>query len=452
MNFASGHRQEDRLQEETEPVFSVTDYLLLVKNKIDNLYVNIQGEISEFSAWGSGAFLTLQDKETKDIMKCFIYNDTIHKSDILPEEGAEVKISGKPWINKKRGELSFTITSISPIGEGALRQAYLARKKRLEEKGYFDESTKKLIPKYISKIALLTSKSGDGKVDFIEQLGNYGFKIFFKSVRVEGLAATESVVEGIEFFNKSNLTLDLIVITRGGGGFESLQAFDSEEIALAIHSSRIPIMTAIGHRQDVTIAQLVADKAANTPTDAAKIIRTPWDEAKNEIISYRKNIFSSFRKKVIDYENNLNNLWKSNVNLFKFKILSNKKNLREMNKSIRNSFKFFIKNRQNVFTQFKTSFILFRKELKRNHRVIFEESDLLRADSKKWLVNVKRRIEEEKNKLETSNPLKRLEQGYSIVYNNQKKVIKSADTIRKDEIITIRFNKGRVLSRVEEKI
>ena len=153
---------------------------------------------------------------------------------------------------------------------------------------------KRSLPKFCQKIGLITSKYGKGaKPDFEKHLGNFGFEIYFYDVRVEGMFAITEIVKALHWFNEYMPDLDAIVLIRGGGSWESLQAFNSEEVARAIFGSKIPVISGIGHESDITIADLVADLRSSTPTDAAKILNEHWKLASEKIYEYEKNLVST---------------------------------------------------------------------------------------------------------------------------------------------------------------
>jgi exodeoxyribonuclease VII large subunit len=183
---------------------------------------------------------------------------------------------------------------IELVGEGLLKKAYEELKKKLEAEGLFAPERKKPLPKFIHKIGLITSHQGAAIGDFISNIGNYGYKIKFYDSRVEGKQAIFELREALKWFNENMPDLDVVVLVRGGGSLESLQAFNTEALVREIANSTIPVLAGIGHEQDVTLAALAADKMVSTPTAAALEIRKAWDEAVYQIERDEKNILNIF--------------------------------------------------------------------------------------------------------------------------------------------------------------
>ncbi|HEX9722096.1 MAG TPA: exodeoxyribonuclease VII large subunit [Candidatus Paceibacterota bacterium] len=257
-------------------VYSVAQCVGQINEAVGRLgVVRVRGEISALSqSRGAMAFFDLKDASGKEyVLQCSIFGWSFSKYKHFLEDGLEVVVHGKLKVYEKRGSLSFIADSIEPSGEGAWRKAFEELKKRLGAKGYFDESRKRQLPLYIQKIGLITSEDGQALHDFRQNLGNYGFSILLYPVWVEGDKAEASIVKALQWFNKNKPDMDALVLIRGGGGFENLKVFNSEKIADAIVSSRIPVITGIGHEKDESIADYVADKHLSTPTAVAAFLK-----------------------------------------------------------------------------------------------------------------------------------------------------------------------------------
>jgi len=256
-----------------EKIFTVSEFLEFLNNILTPCQATIKGEVGErIDSYPGYTFFNLLDKK-KSILKCFAFKEVISGLGIPLEPGMEIKVTGYPEIRKNRGELKFQIQRIELIGEGVLKKQYEILKKRLEAAGYFAPERKKPIPEFCENIGLITSEYGKGaKKDFLTHLGNFGFKVFFYDVRVEGSFSLYEIIEAIRWFNTNLPYIDVLVLTRGGGDWESLSPFNSEEIVKTIFASKIPIITGIGHENDQTLADLAADFRASTPTHAAKVL------------------------------------------------------------------------------------------------------------------------------------------------------------------------------------
>jgi len=265
----------------------------------------VHGEIAEVSVRDRYAFFRLKDISGKDCsIECFIGWQRYDRFGHLLQDGLEVVISGEPGIYKT-GRFRIDVTEIEPIGEGALRRAFEALKKKLDEKGFFATERKRPVPEIVENIGLITSESGAAIHDFVTNLGNYGFRIFFLDVFVEGDYADASITEALVNLGRRSDLLDVIVLIRGGGSMESLKAFNSESVAEAIFASRVPVITGVGHEKDETIADYVADIRCSTPTAVAALLRNnrqallqKIDDHADYAVSAMEEILESYRSRI----------------------------------------------------------------------------------------------------------------------------------------------------------
>ncbi|HAL63823.1 MAG TPA: exodeoxyribonuclease VII large subunit [Clostridiales bacterium] len=231
----------------------------------------IKGEISNFKEHYSGhLYITLKDDG--GVLKAVMFKSAAQTLTFRPEDGMKVLARGRIGVYEQSGTYQLYINEMTPDGVGELYIAYEKLKKRLAEEGLFDDSAKKPIPKYPEKIGVVTATTGAAVRDIINVITRrypYCEIIIYPSL-VQGAGAKENIVEAIEYFNKHNLC-DTLIVGRGGGSIEDLWAFNEEEVARAIYASKIPIISAVGHETDFTIADFVADLRAPTPSAAAEI-------------------------------------------------------------------------------------------------------------------------------------------------------------------------------------
>ncbi|MFC2130987.1 exodeoxyribonuclease VII large subunit [Bacteroidota bacterium] len=234
--------------------------------------VSIQGEISNFKAHSSGhRYFTLKDEGAQ--ISCLMWRS--RTLNFQPADGMKVIITGKITVYPPRGNYQVECFSIKPVGQGDLYLAYEALKEKLEEQGYFDEDRKRAIPELPMRIGVSTSPTGAAIKDILSTIERRfpACKIYFRPTLVQGDGSAEDIVRAISELNK--LPLDVIIIGRGGGSLEDLWAFNMEITANAIFNSKIPVVSAVGHETDFTIADFVADARAATPTAAAEMV-TPF--------------------------------------------------------------------------------------------------------------------------------------------------------------------------------
>lgn len=231
----------------------------------------IKGEISNFKEHYSGhLYITLKDDG--GVLKAVMFKSAAMSLTFKPEDGMKVLARGRIGVYEQSGTYQLYINEMTPDGVGELYIAYEKLKKRLAEEGLFDEKNKKPIPKYPEKIGVVTATTGAAVRDIINVITRrypYCEIIIYPSL-VQGAGAKENIVEAIEYFNEHNLC-DTLIVGRGGGSIEDLWAFNEEEVARAIYASKIPIISAVGHETDFTIADFCADLRAPTPSAAAEI-------------------------------------------------------------------------------------------------------------------------------------------------------------------------------------
>jgi exodeoxyribonuclease VII large subunit len=254
---------------------SVSQYLEVVNATLATIppeAVVIEGEIADYRlAQDKWITFLLKDEVTGDKLPCFATS-----FQRLPPgaDGMRVRVQGAARLNGKFGKFSLNITALEPVGEGALKQAYEALKRSLEAEGLFAAARKRSLPKYPQTVGLITSKEAAAYGDFLRILNNRqpGLHVIHINTQVQGQFAVSQIVQAFTQLNA--LTgpnrPEVIILTRGGGAFEELHAFNDEQVARAIYSSSIPVLVGVGHERDETLADFVADVRASTPSNAAE--------------------------------------------------------------------------------------------------------------------------------------------------------------------------------------
>lgn len=420
-----------------EKVYSVSEFIDFINELLVPGRAIVQGEVNQIKSMNNYTFFTLVDKNEEAVLNCFVWQSKLSSFGVELKEGLELKVEGFPKIFKRKGGFNFEVERIGLVGEGALKQAFEALKKKLVIDGYFELERKKLIPKYIQRIGLITSAYGDAKNDFLTHLGKFGFKICFYNVRVEGLYAIDEITSAIRWYNENMADVEALVLTRGGGSLESLQPFNSEAIAKAIFASKIPIITAIGHENNETIADLVADIYASTPTDAARILSDPWRQAQDLLSSYETNIVTILKGKYVNMEEKLT-AFRSNFVFAINKVISFKK------ERIESLEKVLILSFRRIIDKIKSQVLTLRQSVGNQENTLFKEIN-------RWFRGLQVRLDNVNQRLKLSDPTGRLKQGYSIVFNVGNRVIKSSRQIKVNEEIFLKFYEGGATTRVEKK-
>jgi exodeoxyribonuclease VII large subunit len=242
----------------------------LLEDHLD--FVWVEGEISNFSTPASGHYyMVLKDEKAQ--IRAVMFRLQARYLKFLPENGMKVIAQGKITVYAPRGEYQIILDYLEPMGVGALALAFEQLKKKLASQGIFDEAVKKPLPFLPQRVAVITSPTGAAVRDFLKIIRRRfaNIEIVIVPVRVQGNEATADMVKALDLVNRQ-LNVDVIVLTRGGGSLEDLWAFNQEKLALAIRSSHIPVVSAVGHEIDLTIADLAADLRAPTPSAAAELL------------------------------------------------------------------------------------------------------------------------------------------------------------------------------------
>lgn len=252
-------------------VLTVSEFLNALNETMGFAFpeVVVQGEVSSFKVnQGKWVFFDVKDQEST--LGCFM---TLYQLKTPLEDGMQVRVIGTPKLTKW-GKFSFTVKRVELAGEGALKRAFLLLQKKLNDEGLFAPERKRPLPQYPKSIGLVASGQSAAYADFIKILSQRwgGLNIQLADVQVQGAAAPDQVVNAIRQFNEAADPVDVLVVIRGGGSLEDLQAFNTEDVARAIAGSRIPTIVGVGHEVDVSLADMAADVRAATPTDAARIV------------------------------------------------------------------------------------------------------------------------------------------------------------------------------------
>ncbi len=256
-------------------IFGVTEVNQLVKLLLDNepmlQNVAVRGELSNYKVYPSGHhYFTLKDAEGS--LRCVMFKGSAVKLRFRPENGMKVIVQGRITVFPRDGAYQLYCNTLTPEGAGDLALAFEQLKQKLYAEGLFDPDHKKPLPRYPEKIAIITSSAGAAVHDMIRILRRrYPLaKVILLPVRVQGAEAPPEIVGAIRYANRWQVA-DLIITGRGGGSMEDLWAFNDERVARAIYESELPVISAVGHEPDVTIADFVADARASTPSNAAEI-------------------------------------------------------------------------------------------------------------------------------------------------------------------------------------
>lgn len=259
------------VKEQIQPIFSVSDFVAVVNQTFEYAYptVEVEGEVASFKI-NQGKFIFFDIKDKGASIGCFM---TVWQMRVPIEDGMKVIVSASPKLTQW-GKFSLTVKSVRPSGEGSIKKSFELLKAKLEDEGLFSADRKRQLPKIPQRIAVISSTQAAGYADFIKILSDRwgGVKIEVAHTQVQGVDAPDQIIRAINYFNQQELLPEVLVIVRGGGSADDLAAFNDELLARAIASSRIPTLVGVGHEVDESLADLVADVRASTPSNAAQIL------------------------------------------------------------------------------------------------------------------------------------------------------------------------------------
>ena len=270
----------------------------LLEGSLSDIWVI--GEISNFHHHPSSGHMYFTLKDTRCEMRCAMFRGNNLHLKFKPSDGMEVRLFGSVTVYEQRGQVQLKVSRMVPAGLGDLFKAFEAMKKSLRDEGIFDEDHKKTIPKFPNNIGIVTSGSGAALQDIINVLNRRAphVDILIRSTKVQGEGAAQDISNAIHELNKFGL-VDVIIVGRGGGSIEDLWAFNEEIVARTIFESNIPIISAVGHETDFTIADFVSDLRAPTPSAAAELSCDSSNDILNRY-SELKNIMSRIVQGTID--------------------------------------------------------------------------------------------------------------------------------------------------------
>lgn len=269
--------------------FSVSDFVALTNQTLEYAYPSVEviGEVSGFKV-NQGKFVFFDIKDEGASVGCFMMLFSLR---VALEDGMKVVVTAQPKLTQW-GKFSLTVRSVQPVGEGSLKRSFELLKAKLDKEGLFKPERKRPLPELPSRIGVISSTGAAGYGDFIKILEERwgGLQVDVAHTQVQGATAAEQIVRAMQYFNESAEPRDAIVIVRGGGSLDDLSTFNDEVLVRAIASSRLPVMTGIGHEDDVSLADLAADRRASTPSNAAQIL---VPDRREFIASLKSSIFSA---------------------------------------------------------------------------------------------------------------------------------------------------------------
>lgn len=392
-------------------VYSVSSVNQYIKNMFSNEYalsvLFVKGEISNCKYHSSGhIYFSLKDEASQ--LTCVMFRGDRRGLDFRMENGQEVIVGGSINVYERDGKYQLYAKKILSVGDGLLSERYEQLKKKLEQAGYFDEDRKLPIPSYVQRVGIVTAKTGAAVQDMIQIASrrNPYVQLFLYPAKVQGEGAAETIVAGIDYLDEFGV--DVIIIGRGGGSMEDLWAFNEETVAEAVYRCRTPVISAVGHETDYTIADYVADLRAPTPSAAAELAVYDAGQVLRDLYSYKDRMARCILSQVEDQRDRMD---------------AAEGRLRYLNP-------------QNQLLQKRQQMIDLEERMQRMMLQTLKDKKHLFA-----LLS---------GRLDAQSPLKRLSEGYAYVADGQGQILDSVKKVKPEDKIKLTLADGTIRARVED--
>ncbi|WP_128896717.1 exodeoxyribonuclease VII large subunit [Longirhabdus pacifica] len=434
-------------------VWSIKDLTKYIKSALeqDAMLQNvwIEGEISNFTHHSSGhMYFTLKDKASR--VRCIMFSSHNRRLSFMPKEGSNVLAKGSVSVFERDGQYQFYVTQMQPAGLGTLHMQFEQLKLKLDGEGLFKAEAKKAIPSMPTSVGVITSPTGAAIRDIMITLHRRfpSIPVLLYPVQVQGVQAAPSIAHAIKKMNEIS-EVDVIIVGRGGGSLEELWAFNEETVARAIFQSHIPIISAVGHETDFTISDFVSDLRAATPTAAAELAvphRQEWMKHTNHLLKrLHKGLYFSIQKS----RDRLRTMQRSPffVHPQKNLLLNHTQRLDRMTVQLHHSMETTLKHKHAKLMKMEHDILKQSPHVKIS--VSTEKLNLLkqRLHSKinAVLTNEKQQLVTAMKQLDALSPLKVMDRGFSIVYEEKNNnIIKSIQQVQPGDMVKVKLLDGQL--------
>ncbi len=416
----------------------------------------VEGEISNFRDAQSGhLYFTLKDEKAQ--VKCVCFRSTAQRLKFRPEDGLKARVRGSISVYEARGEYQIYVENIEPVGLGALQLAFEQLKKKLAAEGLFNLERKKLLPMLPLRIGVITSPRAAALRDLLRILRRRfpNVRVMIYPVRVQGEGAAEDIVDALKFFNSrgaAHSPVDVVILARGGGSLEDLWAFNEEAVARAIFASVIPIVSAVGHETDFTIADFVADVRASTPSHAAEIVLQTRDAFDTRISQLQVSMVERIRYLIIHRQQRLHELMRDPAfRRAEDLVRQYRQRADELALRLGDALRGKLELLRARFTEARARVVAYDLRARLGAMRLRSEhgASNLQMRIDRFLVAKRQRFERLVLQLEERSPLRVLDRGYAIIYDSVGRVVRSAEQVAAGSEISVRLARGRLIADVK---
>ncbi len=438
-----------------ERILTVSEVNRIARQHLESLHVKVMGEVSRLNT-GYPYFVYLDLRDPEALLPAIIPKYDFLNLDFSLEEGMLVVVEGTLTLFEKQGKYQIRAERIRPFGEGEIQRRIEALKRKLAVEGLFDDSLKKPLPVFAERIGVVTSPRGAAVRDVTVTLGKRfpPARVFIRGVLVQGPQAVEEIVGALEFFDRV-FPVDVVILARGGGSLQDLEPFNSEQVARAISKMSVPVITGIGHEPDITIADLVADHRASTPTGAAQAAVPD----KAEVLSSLEKTYSVAVKRVFS----IINAWSFRLGMLVSRPVFTRPNLM-LEKFIqiweRDAQILYESPSRGIQTSAERIRAVLASSVFKRPRIIFSGYERkLESAVPSLLSSAKRDVSKNEEaflrlraKLEALNPTAILKRGYSITFSKKdNRIIRSPVEVERGDEIRVVLSEGAIGAQVTEK-
>jgi exodeoxyribonuclease VII large subunit len=436
-------------------IFTVTELNAAIGRLLGREFSDIwvAGEISGVKLASSGHYyFTLKERDSQ--LRCVLFRSAHRYLRFKPQDGLAVVARGHLDIYEARGEYQLQVEFLEPQGHGALQLAFEQLKKKLADEGLFDEARKKPLPKYPRRIGIVTSPQGAAIRDMLQILSRRfpGLHIRLYPAQVQGDGSIEDVCRGIQYFSRTDWA-EVMIVGRGGGSIEDLWTFNEEAVARAIAASKVPVVSAVGHATDVTIADFVADLRAPTPSAAAELIVCTRQELLDRIAAIRERLSQALRYRLSMAARRLQQRGVERATSLLHRAIARRmQRIDELEYRLRDLVRARIEDAARRLRSMESQLRRYdlRPRLAHDRRRL--DAAAARAEQILRLQLARRsgRLESLAGKLSQLSPLRILDRGYAIVTNDAGVILKSSADAAVGSSIDIRLAEGRLAAEVTE--
>ena len=414
----------------------------------------VEGEVSNMRRQSSGhLYFTLKDDGAQ--MSCVMFRGNATRAKVQPDNGMQVRLFGEVSVYEARGSVQLIVRQVESAGEGELQAKFEALKRRLDGEGLFSKELKRLVPSFPTKVGLITSGTGAALQDMLNVLGRRApwVQPILYPVQVQGVGAERGIASALDQWSQwqeSGLPeVDVIIVGRGGGSLEDLWNFNEEVVARAIAGCTIPVVSAVGHEIDFTIADFVADMRAPTPSAAAELVVPDGEQLQHKLQRYQSGMLRILDGEMRRYEMQLQGMRRGALSMSVDRVLREPlQRMLQAEKVMEDVVERGLEQREQQVVLMKQRYATVHPELLIDGRLekVAHRKQLLNQILEKRLEKMEQALQSQKSMLRALGPDSAFERGFSITMTKDGKLVRSVSSVEKGEALVTKLSDGELVS------